>query len=88
MTTTTTLDRVKQYLTVQFATDISPAELPADVDLLATGILTSVSTVQLLGWCGRTYQIPINSIPIDPADLVSPEAIVRFIESHRSDAMP
>lgn len=78
---------VKRYITEKFATDIPPDELPSDVDLLATGILTSVSTVQLLGWTGRNYRIPINSIPINPEDLKTPESIARFIESNRTDAL-
>lgn len=78
---------VKRYITEKFATDIPPDELPSDVDLLATGILTSVSTVQLLGWSGRNYRIPINSIPINPDDLKTPESIARFIESNRTDAL-
>jgi len=78
---------VKRYITEKFAADIPPDELPSDVDLLATGILTSVSTVQLLGWTGRNYRIPINSIPINPDDLKTPESIARFIESNRTDAL-
>jgi acyl carrier protein len=82
-----TIDEVKEYITEKFATEVTPGELPSDIDLLATGILTSVSTVQLLGWCGRNYRIPINSIPIDPDDLKTPEGIARFIESNRTDAL-
>lgn len=80
-----TVDEVKNYITEKFATDIPSEELPSDVDLLATGILTSVSTVQLLGWCGRNYLIPINSMAINPEDLKTPEGIAGFIESNRTD---
>lgn len=82
-----TVNDVKRYITEKFATDISPDELPSDVDLQATGILTSVSTVQVLGWCGRTYRIPINSIPVNPDDLKTPEGIAGFIESNRTDEL-
>lgn len=79
------VDDVKVYITEKFATEITSEELPSDVDLLATGILTSVSTVQLLGWCGRNFKIPINSISINPDDLKTPEDIAHFIESYRTD---
>lgn len=79
-----TINEVKRYITEKFATDIPPSELPSDLDLLATGILTSISTVQLLGWCGRTFQIPINSIPINPDELKTPDGIARFIDSNRT----
>lgn len=82
-----TVNDVKRYITEKFATDISPDELPSDVDLQATGILTSVSTVQVLGWCGRTYRIPINAIPVNPDDLKTPEGIAGFIESNRTDEL-
>lgn len=79
-----TINEVKRYITEKFATDIPPNELPSDIDLLATGILTSISTVQLLGWCARTFQIPINSIHINPDQLKSPDGIAHFIESNRT----
>lgn len=82
-----TVNDVKQYIVEKFATDIARDELPSDIDLLSTGILTSVTTVQLLGWCGRTYRIPINSISINPDDLKTPEGIAGFIESNRTDAI-
>jgi acyl carrier protein len=82
-----TVTDVKKYIVEKFATDIAWDELPSDIDLLSTGILTSVTTVQLLGWCGRTYLIPINSITINPNDLKTPEGIAGFIESNRTDAI-
>lgn len=82
-----TTKEVKKYIVEKFATDITPEDLPDDIDLLATGILTSVSTVQLLGWCGRSYRIPINTIPIDPEELKTPEGITQFIESNRTAAV-
>ena len=79
------VDDVKSYITDTFAPDISPADLPDDFDLAGTGILTSISTVQLLGWTGRTYRIPINSIAINPAQLKTPRDIATFIENQRTD---
>jgi acyl carrier protein len=79
------VDDVKTYITGTFAPDISPTDLPDDTDLGATGILTSISTVQLLGWAGRTYRIPINSISIDPAQLRTPGDIATFISNQRTD---
>ncbi|MFK3672342.1 hypothetical protein ACI2IX_19420 [Leifsonia aquatica] len=76
---------MKSYIVDQFASDIDAADLPDDVDLAVTGILTSIGTVQLLGWCGRTFRIPINSIPIDPSQLTTPRSIADFIEANRSD---
>ncbi|MFY1673572.1 hypothetical protein ACN27G_27020 [Plantactinospora sp. WMMB334] len=80
----TTLDDVKKYITERFAPDTEPQGLPDDVDLNATGILTSVSTVQLLEWCGRTYRVPVNSMSIDPAQLSTPQRIAHFIDTHRT----
>jgi acyl carrier protein len=81
----TSLDDVKSYITDKFATDIAAPDLPDDIDLIATGILSSLSTVQLLGWCGRTFRVPINSISIDPAQLRTPLNISAFIDAHRAD---
>ncbi|WP_085369495.1 hypothetical protein [Leifsonia sp. NCR5] len=81
----TTINDVKHYIADTFAPDVTPEQLASDVDLVSTGILTSVTTVQLLGWSARTYKIPINSIPINPDDLRTPEGIANFIEAHRTD---
>lgn len=83
----TVIAEVKQYIVESFATDIAVEDLPSDVDLLATGILTSVTTVQLLGWCARTYKIPINSISIDPQELRTPQGIEAFVEYNRTDGV-
>ncbi len=82
---TVVLDDVKRYIAETFATDIEPHDLPDDIDLTATGILTSISTVQLISWCGNTFRIPINTIAIDPAHLKTPLAIAEFIQGHRTD---
>ncbi|PZP28638.1 MAG: hypothetical protein DI613_12690 [Kocuria rhizophila] len=82
-----TIHEVKQYIVETFATDISADQLPDDLDLLTSGILTSVTTVQMLGWCARTYKIPINTIPINPDELKTPKGIADFIEANRRDAL-
>lgn len=82
-----TINEVKQYIVETFATDITADDLPDDVDLLTTGILTSVTTVQLLGWSARTYKIPINTIPIDPEDLKTPAGIASFIEASHTHSV-
>lgn len=82
-----TINDVKQYIVETFATDITADQLPSGVDLINTGILTSVTTVQLLGWCAKTYKIPINTIPINPAELRTPEGITGFIETNRTDSV-
>lgn len=83
----TTVDDVKQYIVETFATDIAADELPSNVNLLTTGILTSISTVQLLSWCARNYKIPINSIVINPDELKTPDGIASFIEANRTDVL-
>lgn len=83
----TTIFDVKKHIVHKFAPDIDANELPDDLDLIATGILTSVTTVQLLGWCGRRYKIPINSIAIDPQLLTTAAGIASFIDRNRTDEL-
>lgn len=72
-------EKVKEYIVQTFAPDISENELPSDLNLQATGIVTSVGIVQIMGWCGKTFQIPINQLQIDPNDFISVNKIVDFI---------
>ncbi len=82
-----TISEVKKYIIEKFATDVTEEELLDDIDLLGTGIVTSISTVQLLGWTGRAYRVPINSIQIDPEDLRTPASIAKFIDDNRKDTL-
>lgn len=79
------IEEVKKYISKKFAQDIEADQIPNDLDLNATGILTSVSTVQLIAWAGKTYGIPINSVQINPAQLRTPEGITGFITAHREN---
>jgi len=73
---------IKTYICEQLAPDIDPATLPADIDLLSTGIIDSLSLVRLVVWVEEEYDIPMGDIEIAPEDFNSVEMINAFIERH------
>jgi acyl carrier protein len=71
---------IKSYICTELASDIDPASLPSDIDLLSTGIIDSLSLVRLVAWIGDEYDIPIGDLDIAPEDFNSVEKINTFIE--------
>ena len=50
---------VTDYIIEKFAPDLAGEDLPNDMNLQETGIVTSIGLVQIIGWCGEKFQIPI-----------------------------
>lgn len=73
---------IKTYICEQLAPDIDPAALSADIDLLSTGIIDSLSLVRLVVWIEEEYDIPMGDIEIAPEDFNSVEMINAFIDRH------
>ena len=73
---------IKAYISEELAPDINPASLPTDIDLLATGVIDSLSLVRLVAWIGEEYDIPIADMEIAPEDFSSVEKVNAFIERH------
>jgi acyl carrier protein len=58
----------------------TPAEeLPSSYDLLDTGVIESLSLIQLITWIGDRYGIAVNEIDISPEDFRTVDAIEAFI---------
>lgn len=73
---------IKAYICGTLAPDIDPATLPADIDLLSTGVIDSLSLVRLVIWIEEEYDIPIGDIEIAPEEFSSVEMINAFIERY------
>lgn len=73
---------VTDYIIEKFAPDLAGEDLPNDMNLQETGIVTSIGLVQIIGWCGEKFQIPINQLRIDPQRLTTVKGIADFITEH------
>lgn len=73
---------IKDYICGMLAPDIDQAMLPADADLLSTGVIDSLSLVRLVIWIEEEYDIPIGDIEIAPEEFSSVQMINAFIERY------
>lgn len=73
---------VANYIVEKFAPDLGGEDLPSDMNLQETGIVTSIGLVQIIGWCGEEFQVPINQLQIDPARLITIKSIANFIAEY------
>lgn len=71
--------QITRYIVSNFAPDVPPEQLPADLDLLDTGVVDSLGLLRLIEWVGAEYSIPIANREVSPDRFASVGAIAEFI---------
>ncbi|MFC6091937.1 phosphopantetheine-binding protein [Saccharothrix lopnurensis] len=79
-----TENEIKRFVVTSFAPDLTPDQLPSDLDLLDNGVVDSLGLLRLIAWVGERYGIPVEERDISPAQFSSVEAIGAFIRESRS----
>ncbi|GAA1917031.1 hypothetical protein GCM10009716_27690 [Streptomyces sodiiphilus] len=74
---------ITRFIITSFASDVSSDELPADLDLLDTGVVDSLGLLRLIAWVGDEYGIPVMEKDISPAQFSSVDSIAEFIREAR-----
>ncbi|MEV0666429.1 phosphopantetheine-binding protein [Actinomadura luteofluorescens] len=62
------------------------ASIADDVDIFATGYVSSLFAVQILTWVERTFDIAVAGDDLDIANFQSVDAITRFVAGKRAVA--
>jgi acyl carrier protein len=70
---------VKQYIVHEFLPDVAAEDLADDYDLIASGVVDSLSLLRLIDWLQSEFEIPIDDIEISEKDFVTVAAICEFI---------
>jgi acyl carrier protein len=71
---------IKQYIVTEFMPDIQANQLDADYDLIASGVIDSLSLIRVITWLGTQFEIPVDEIEIAEQNFVSVSAICEFVE--------
>ncbi|MFD1147685.1 phosphopantetheine-binding protein [Saccharothrix hoggarensis] len=77
-------NEVRTFVVTTFAPDVTPDQLPSDLDLLDTGVVDSLGLLRLIAWVGERYDIPVDEQDLSPAQFSSVDAISTFIREGRS----
>lgn len=70
---------ISRFITTNFARDVRPDQLDPDLNLLDTGVVTSLGLLRLVAWVGETYRIPVEDMDISPDQFSSVAAIREFV---------
>jgi len=71
-----------EHIVSTHASDVPAEEISPDDDLIALGVLDSLSLVRLVSWLGTEYRIDVNNIDIHPDDFRTVQRIYDFTEQH------
>lgn len=71
--------QITEYIVAQYLPGTPAGELPATYDLLDTGVIDSLSLIQLIGWIGDRFDVPVDQLDLAPDDFRTVAAIDAFI---------
>lgn len=76
--------KIRAYIANELAPDTGAEDLPADYELVASGLIDSLALVRLVTWIESEYSIPLGDMNIAPQDFSSIEKINAFIKRSTS----
>jgi acyl carrier protein len=79
---------VKQYIISEFIPDIQVDQLDADYDLIASGVIDSLSLLRIVTWLAADFGIPVDEIEIAEENFTSVSAICELIDRGKQSQIP
>jgi acyl carrier protein len=70
---------IKEFIVTEFIPDIGIEQLADDYDLLAGGVIDSISILRVISWLGKKFDIPIDDVDIEEKNFISITAICEFV---------
>lgn len=74
-----TIDAIRNYVIEEFLPGTDPQEIPADMDLLNSGIIDSLGLLKMIAWIETTFEVSVGDEDLDPENFRSLESMHRFI---------
>ncbi|MEI5035125.1 hypothetical protein RB201_27950 [Streptomyces sp. S1A(2023)] len=81
-------DQISEYIVREFLPDLTPSQLPHDLDLLADGALDSLGVLKLIAWVEHHFRLAVGDSDLDPDNFRSVNAIDAYIARSRSRRPP
>jgi acyl carrier protein len=70
---------ITAFVVEEFLPGTDPAELPADYDLLATGVVDSLGLLKVIAWLEDRFELAIDDLELDPDSFRTVAAIDAFV---------
>ena len=74
-----TIDAIRNYVIEEFLPGTESQEIPADMDLLNSGIIDSLGLLKMIAWIETTFEVTVGDEDLDPENFRSLESMDRFI---------
>ena len=78
---------ITAFITDEFLPGSNPSELPADYDLLATGVVDSLGLLKVIAWLEDRFELAIDDLELEPDSFRTVAAIDAFVANAASLAM-
>ena len=75
---------IKEFIMKEFLPNEDPAELTDDTELLTTGILDSIATIQLVSFLETTFNIQVEAHEVDSEHLNRISDMVALVASKQA----
>ncbi|HEX6358868.1 phosphopantetheine-binding protein [Actinophytocola sp.] len=73
------IDVITAFVVEEFLPGSAPADLPADYDLLATGVVDSLGLLKVIAWLEDRFELAIDDLELEPDSFRSVSAIDAFV---------
>jgi acyl carrier protein len=70
---------ITQYIVDEFVPDVRLADLAADYDLFAGGVIDSLALLKVLDWLGDRFQLNLDDVELSPDNFRTIHNINAFI---------
>lgn len=70
---------ITQYIVDEFVPDVRTADLAADYDLFAGGVIDSLALLKVLDWLGDRFQLDLDEIELSPDNFRTVQDINAFV---------
>jgi acyl carrier protein len=80
------IDTITAFIVEEFLPGSDPSELPADYDLVATGVVDSLGLLKVIAWLEDRFALAIDDLELDPESFRSVAAIDAFVASATTTA--
>ncbi len=74
---------ISRFIVTEFVPEVTIDQLDPDYDLLENGVVDSLRLLQLIGWVGDRYDLPVADLDLAPGDFCSVNAIREFVAAAR-----
>lgn len=70
---------ITAFVVEEFLPGSAPADLPADYDLVATGVVDSLGLLKVIAWLEDRFELAIDDLELEPDSFRTVAAIDAFV---------